>query len=90
MTKQLTPQEKAAITRAKNKAEREGLAQEGEDPIITTIGIFKTGSGWRFTKLQTQGDVVVNREETDHDTLRAYCFDELKVQAIKTFMGDTY
>jgi len=69
---------------AKAKAKKEEL------PVITTIGIFKTGSGWRFTKLKTQGDKVVEREETDHDTLRAYCFDELKVQAIKTFMGDTY
>ena len=89
MNKQLTPQEKAAITRAENKAKRE-LENPPQEPVITTIGIYKTGGGWRFTKLQTQGDKVINREETDHDTLRAYCFDELKVQAVKTFMGDVY
>ena len=57
---------------------------------IITIGLYKNKSGWRFIKITTLGDKVVNREETDHDTLRAYCFDELKIQAIKTYMGDTY
>ena len=61
-----------------------------ELPKIVTIGLYKNVSGWRFTKITTQGDKVIDREETDHDTLRAYCFDELKIQAIKTYMGDTY
>jgi len=98
---ELTPAEKAKATRAKNKAAKEAaeaetcpvvkLDQEAkEEAIITSLGIYKNKGGWRFIKIQTQGDKVISREETDHDTLRTYCFDELKVQAVKTFMGDTY
>ncbi len=57
-------------------------------PIITTMGIYKTGTGWRFIKLQTQGDKVIKREETDHDTLRAFVFDELKIQCAKEYLKE--
>ena len=87
----LTPQQKAAITRAKNKAAKEAAKENTSDePVITTMGIYKTGSGWRFIKIETQGDKVISKEETDHDTLRSYCFDEFKVNSVKTFMSDIY
>lgn len=73
------------------KEQKTATSKESKElPLITTLGIYKTGSGWRFIKMTTQGDKVVSKEETDHDTLRTYCFDELKIQAFKTFMSDLY
>lgn len=59
-----------------------------EDPVIITMGIYKNSTGWRFIKLTTKGDTIISREETDHDTLRSYVFDEFKVQSVKSYLAE--
>lgn len=62
---------------------------EEELPIITTVGIFKTDTGgWRFTELKTQGDVVVDRIETDHDSYKSFVMTDFKRSIVKNFIKE--
>lgn len=69
----------------KDFEEIDKLSADESLPSITTFGICRSQGGWIFTKLITQGNSVVLREDTD-PTLKSLCWEKYKIESAKQFL----
>ncbi len=94
MNDQLTPQQKAALTRAKNKAQiqTEETQENKEIPKVTEIiknksfTILRKKDGWYFVEYEMENDLVVKKHEVG-PTMRAVVMEEFKITAQRFFEG---
>lgn len=88
MNDQLTPQQKAALTRAKNKAQipTEETKENKEIPIDSettknkSFSIIRKKDGWYFIEYEMIDDKVIKKHEVG-PTMRAIIIEEFKVTA---------
>jgi len=75
-TNELTPQQKAALTRKKNK---EAKAKESTD-TFSTFGVIRKQDGWYCVETVISGDKVINKNEIG-PLMRAIAVEEFKINA---------
>ena len=56
----------------------------GGEPLVTTLGIEKTKSGWQLVEVITQGDKVVSKEFFQSE-LKSNVMDQFKFRSLELF-----
>ena len=60
--------------------------EQGELPIMTTLGFKKQGGLWYVIELKTQGDKVIDVKLSEGDT-KAIALEAFKIKAANSFLN---